>query len=491
VTAIESTNRKNPYVGPRALRTGEDLPAREQEVRDLTDLLIAERITLLHAPSGAGKTSLIQAGVIPLLEREGQFLNDRPFRTTPALRVKTPARQGLKIRNRYIHSLALDLLTGRDEAEVATMSLAEVIAEAMPWTTEYTPVLILDQFEEVLVLDPTDWEGQDVFFAELGRVLRNNDIWVLFAMREDYMGGLDRYLHHIPGYLQTTFRLDFLDTDAAKVAIRQPAAKHGVEFTDDAAGELVRQLRTIRVQIPGDGVGMVEGPYVQPYQLQVVCRNLWRTLEKEKQGLFRTIDLKSVRRHADVGESLRQYYRDTVTDVASDTDMDELTIRDWIEAHLITAQGFRSQTLVRPPSKNADTMAVVSALQNAYLLRSDTRSGSIWYELAHDQLIAPILQDNDAWRASRLESWQRRARDWHTTRQRGLLLLGSDLRHAQRQALVLAVTPAERDFLEESATAERDRSVVARTRSYMSQLWALVVVLAVTVVVLLVLLIIR
>jgi hypothetical protein len=53
--------RKNPYVGPRAFRSGEDLPGRDFEIRELTDLLIAERITLLHAPSGAGKTSLNEA----------------------------------------------------------------------------------------------------------------------------------------------------------------------------------------------------------------------------------------------------------------------------------------------------------------------------------------------------------------------------------------------------------------------------------------------
>jgi hypothetical protein len=479
----------NPYVGPRALRTGEDLPARSQEVRDLTDLLIAERITLLHAPSGAGKTSLIQAGVIPLLEREGEFQNERPFRPTPALRVKTPPRPGLKVRNRYTHSIALELLPGRDEAEVATMALDEVIAEAMPWRADHTPVLILDQFEEVLVLDPTDWRNQDVFFAELGRVLRTNDIWLLVAMREDYMGGLDRYLHHIPGYLQTTFRLDFLDTEAAKVAIRQPAAKRGVEFTDDAAGELVKQLCTIRVQSPGDGVGMVEGPYVQPFQLQVVCRSLWRSLQREKHAQLRTIDLTRVRRHADVAESLRRYYRDTLTDVASDTGMDELALRDWIENCLVTAQGFRSQTMVRPASDTADTKAVVGALQNAYLLRSDTRSGSIWYELAHDQLIAPILEDNTAWREARLESWQQRARDWHATRQRDLLLVDTELRYAQRRAHVLTVTPAEQEFLAESATAERDRSVTERMRSSMGRLRLLVAVLGLIVVILIVLLI--
>lgn len=44
----------NPYVGPRAFRVGENLPARAREQRELTDLVIAERIVLLHAPSGAG-----------------------------------------------------------------------------------------------------------------------------------------------------------------------------------------------------------------------------------------------------------------------------------------------------------------------------------------------------------------------------------------------------------------------------------------------------
>jgi hypothetical protein len=484
---VSGVDAKNPYVGPRAFRSGEDLPAREQEIQELTDLLIAERFVLLHAPSGAGKTSLIQAGVAPLLER-GPLLRERPFRPTRPLRVKTPPAADYPVHNRYVYSLALDLLPDRDPAQLVALTLPDVVEAAIPLSESRIPVLVFDQFEEILVLDPTDWDNQEVFFAELGSVLADNLIWALFAMREDYMGGLDRYVHHIPGYLQTTYRLDFLDIEAAKIAIRQPAAKQGVTVTDEATDELTRQLRTMRVQGPSDGIDLVEGPYVQPFQLQVVCRNLWKTLTKEKGGRFTTIDLDRVKRHADVGRSLRHYYRDTVTDVATATGADELLIRDWFETQLITAQGFRNQTLTGPQSGMASPATVALALQDAYLVRSDTRAGAIWYELTHDQLITPILDDNRNWRSSRLESWQLRARDWQTKRQAELLLTGPDLRHARRRADAMDITPAEREFLDESARVERDRGLIAGIRYAMGVLGCLTLVLLVAVLVLLFLL---
>ena len=81
---IAASERTCQFVGPRPLFLGEPLFGRDGEVSRLLNLLVAERIVLMFSPSGAGKTSLIQAGLIPAL-REEEFLD------LPIIRVKQPA----------------------------------------------------------------------------------------------------------------------------------------------------------------------------------------------------------------------------------------------------------------------------------------------------------------------------------------------------------------------------------------------------------------
>ena len=69
----------NPYVGPRPIQQGEPIYGRDAEVEALYCELQARRIVVLHSPSGAGKSSLVQAGLIPKLEAGG-FAVWRPIR---------------------------------------------------------------------------------------------------------------------------------------------------------------------------------------------------------------------------------------------------------------------------------------------------------------------------------------------------------------------------------------------------------------------------
>ena len=169
----DTNPRPNPYVGPRAFQTGERLYGRDAELRELLDLLIAERIVLLHSPSGAGKSSLVQAGLIPLLADEG-------FEVLPLIRLNQEPPAGLgkdgQI-NRYTFSALLSLEASRSPEEqipvekLATLSLEEYLdSRPKPVSSEDdedndTQVLIFDQFEEVLTVDATDRESKLEFFA--------------------------------------------------------------------------------------------------------------------------------------------------------------------------------------------------------------------------------------------------------------------------------------------------------------------------------------
>ena len=172
--------RPNPYVGPRAFQTGEKLYGRDREARELLDLLIAERIVLLHSPSGAGKSSLVQAGMIPRLREEG-------FRVLPPVRSnhEPPAAfKALDHFNRYVFSVLLSLEEGLPQESrtppesLATLSLDEYLAQLAP--AESIPdladsqsiALIFDQFEEVLTVNTTDREAKIAFFQQLGSALR-------------------------------------------------------------------------------------------------------------------------------------------------------------------------------------------------------------------------------------------------------------------------------------------------------------------------------
>ena len=69
-TAAKTVRTGNPYVGPRPFWYREAIYGREAEIRTLFNLLIAQRVVLLYSPSGAGKTSLVRAGLIPRLQKE-------------------------------------------------------------------------------------------------------------------------------------------------------------------------------------------------------------------------------------------------------------------------------------------------------------------------------------------------------------------------------------------------------------------------------------
>jgi WD40 repeat protein len=450
MSAERRQRRVNPFVGPRPFLPGEPLFGRDREVFELRNLLVAERIVVLYSPSGAGKTSLVQAGLIPKM-------TESDFHVLPLIRVNQPPVSGDGSgANRYLESAIRSLEEGvpggedHASADRNPLQLGEYLSQRpRPPDAPGADLLIFDQFEEILTLDPTDYEAKTEFFRQVGDALRSEDRWALFTLREDHLAGFDRFRPLIPTRLATSFRLEFLSREAAALAIRKTADVGGVGFTEEAAEQLVRDLSLVRVQQPDGSSKETPGVEIEPVQLQVVCHRLWNQLPPAADQ----IDLTMVEQYGKVSDALGAFYADTVAAVATQTGVPERDIRAWIDENLITKQGIRAQVLQEPGQSAGLDDEAITALIDAHLVRAETRRGARWLELAHDRLIAPVRASNDTWYEENLNALQQAAKLWHRQgRTSGYLLTGEALTQAEQWAADHPenLTAIDRAFLSDS-----------------------------------------
>lgn len=473
MSSTETPSPSRPYVGPSPIEDSRLFFGREREEFELANLLIGRRIVLLHSPSGAGKTSLIQAGLAPEIKRQG-------FLVMPVIRVSRQLEAGHNRQqvstNAYLASTLISLEESLPEdlrtplAELLELPFDEYLQayrQRLAGQDEHTipprTLLVFDQFEEILTLDPADRQGRQEFFGGLMAALYDTRYWILVSMREDYIAGLEPYLSYFPERLNAHFQLEYLGVEMAIQAVRQPAEQFGVDFNEDAARRLVDDLRQVRVQNLEGKIESRPGPYVEPVQLQVVCSNLWEAPREDRA----CISLQDVEKWGNVDDALGKYYRAKVAEAAESTGVDERRLRRWVERQLITEQGLRSQVLAGQESQYGLNAETVRRLSYAYLLREDSRRGSLWYELAHDRLVDPVREDNAEWFRQKLSLLQRQADLWEREgRPDSLALQDAELEKAEAWAQQHAgqLTETEQDLLERSLTLRQEKQAILELR---------------------------
>jgi WD40 repeat protein len=440
----------NPFVGPRPIDTGQKIFGRDHEIEELYYLLSAERIVLLHSPSGAGKSSLIQAGLVPRLSELFDVWGPTRVNLQP------PEGDDLASVNRYVQSANLGFEARipkerqRLQDLISAMTLCEYVA-SRPRRRSAPPniVLIFDQFEEILTVDSLALQAKQKFFDQLGKLLQDPHIWALFALREDYLAPLDPYAELVPTHLKNRFRLDLLARDAASEAISKSVEAGGRHFAPDAVEKLVNDLATMQVQRPDGTFQSQTGPFVEPLYLQVACRGLWERMPEAKL----TIDLDDIQSFGHVTRALAEYYEREVAGIANREPRLERAIRAWMGEALITPDGIRGQILKGAGQSDGLDNRLIAQLVNAHLVRAEQRAGAVWYELSHDRLIEPVRTSNKVWFEAHLSKLQKVAKVWEAQgRPEGLLLLSADLVEARQWAAdnESSLTGTERKFLEAS-----------------------------------------
>jgi len=175
-----------------------------------------------------------------------------------------------------------------------------------------------------------------------------------------------------------------------------------------------------------------------------------------------SIELEDYLALGNIDNALAQFYADEIKAAATKTGVSERLIRDWFEEQLISEQGFRTQVLEGP---DGNGQAVLRELENAHLIRAESRRGTQWYELCHDRLVAPIKTNNAAWRDTQLNTLQREAREWERRkRPPGLLISGEVLAAAEKWAAEHPedLLPSELAYLEACREARRNTQRLKR-----------------------------
>src|SRR5215475_4133853 len=171
--------RSSIYPGPRPFEPHEaDLFfGRNREVVDLYNLASTYRVTVLYSQSGAGKTSLVNAGLLPRLQGTYGVLRARVGGALP------PTIQLGEVKNVYAFSaLVTSIGAGKDLSRYADAPLSEHFG------ISGNELVIFDQFEELFTSFPDRWRDREPFFEQLKAALQAREgLQVLFVIREDHL----------------------------------------------------------------------------------------------------------------------------------------------------------------------------------------------------------------------------------------------------------------------------------------------------------------
>ena len=303
---------------------------RDQELNELVNSIKAFNLFILHGKSGLGKTSLINAGLLPLLKRESFHPIQIPFRLTSLVGqvnlgsgevVSNPMKV---ISNAFKNFIDEELLQNFSEDEKTLWFYVKALRDRSS-----IPVLICDQFEEFfsypdknvkisimqqiaeLISEKTPsyvYESCQKLFTEsnddLSYFLSPCRVRILITIKSDRLNLLDDMIPYIPGITNKRFKLNSLTREQVKEAVLFPAgliahsgksfSSHSFQYNADALEDILSVLFnkqsegseggsrnekeneiTINTSVETEnGKEDIEASEIESTQLQVLCMTI-------------------------------------------------------------------------------------------------------------------------------------------------------------------------------------------------------------------------
>lgn len=401
------------YPGIKAFEKNEAnlFKGREQEVEELFNLVTAENCVVLFGKSGLGKSSLLNAGLSPMLEARG-FL-PIPVRLQPSGEqdAQTPAsifRLNIKA---YAGRIKCESAPGEDPGNLPLWEYLKTCVFPMG----FVPVFILDQFENFFTHNSR--KDQEAFLLSLKELLHNEvpvrilnwyktipaaertreqvawcnqpGMRVIISLREDRLGDLGFVSAYVLHVLRSRYQLLPLTVEQAERAITVPAQQTDRQYASlpfkisDGAKELI--LKKL-----GSGKNTVETTHLQLICHEIEC--------KRKDPPYSAIEPLEVTEDFFEGEQglndiINNFYARQIRSIINDIQREKAKML--LETKMVQ-NGKR--VLYSEDQVNLvlgdDALQIISRLLDLRLLRGDYRDERKIYEISHDSLLAPILAAN-------------------------------------------------------------------------------------------------
>jgi hypothetical protein len=370
-SAVRTEKLTNPYkfLDVYAVKDSDIYFGRDAAADDLYGRVLGSRLTVVHAPSGSGKSSLLRAGIGKRLIEQNRLPVYIPSIDPRAYEHPIDAIKAALV------PPSLQLARPQLFSALSLPEFMGIFIEKLSRRTQEL-VLVLDQFEEFFILAaPSSQLRAFVDALAVCCADENLPLRIVIAIRKDYLSELAGLKQSLPKIFLNEFRLEPMNREEIIAAITGP-------LTAAAAGVSVEQA--LQDRLADD---LTQGEF-ELFLLQLYCDSLYKQVGQDK-----IIQLESY-------EKLKQSERGPLSDYIQNMVLERLPYRARQSAKrvlvkLISEKNTRQAVLDTDLTQQLglapeEYRTVLSTLVGAHLVeRSETDEGYV-YTLTHDSVALEV-----------------------------------------------------------------------------------------------------
>lgn len=409
----------NPWLGLSSYKYEDSsrFYGRDEELQTLTDIIRQNIFTTLYGVSGAGKTSLINAGLSPILEKE-QYL--------PIYVRFSHGSDSLPYEEQLISAVesALEKIGGESEQienldfDSKSDRLWLYFHSHHFWSAQnhkVIPLLFIDQFEEIFTKNDDSaviWSffhavdslqynyppekvteqitslNQRITFSE------DMNFRMVLSMREDFLPRLEDYTYDIPALRRNRVGIKPLNGLQALDVIMKPCPEL---ITREVALHIISKIVGKEQK---DDVKRLKSTSVETSILSLFCTELYNYRHTDKDGGI-------------ISKSLVDKYGENILELYYSRNMQLLPLKTQIclESQLLTRSGFRNSVAFEDLIGNDITQELLELLEENRIIRIEEVNHVSRVEFTHD-VLCQIAKAHREKRREKSESKKRKIASW-------------------------------------------------------------------------------